>query len=105
MAFFGPLPSEHSSGEHRRKGSTKVGNSHVRRPLVEAAWHVRRRSKVGYEFARRHRGQARRRVASLCTRDQVVLAALREQSTGCGPIFEPPDTPARARSRSPPTTR
>jgi transposase len=58
MAFVGLVPSEHSSGEHRRQGSiTKVGNSHVRRLLVEAAWHARRRPKVGYELARRHRGQ------------------------------------------------
>jgi transposase len=58
MAFVGLVPTEHSSGEHRRQGSiTKVGNSHVRRLLVEAAWHARRRPKVGYELARRHRGQ------------------------------------------------
>ena len=43
MAFVGLVPSEHSSGEHRRQGSiTKVGNSHVRRLLVESAWHARR---------------------------------------------------------------
>jgi transposase len=58
MAFVGLVPSEHSSGEHRRQGSiTKVGNSHVRRLLVEAAWHARRRPRVGYELARRQRGQ------------------------------------------------
>jgi transposase len=58
MAFVGLVPSEHSSGEHRRQGSiTKVGNSHVRRLLVEAAWHARRHPKVGYELARRQRGQ------------------------------------------------
>jgi transposase len=58
MAFVGLVPSEHSSGEHRRQGSiTKVGNSHVRRLLVEAAWHARRRPKVGYELRRRQRGQ------------------------------------------------
>jgi transposase len=58
MAFVGLVPSEHSSGEHRRQGSiTKVGNSHVRRLLVEAAWHARRRPKVGYELSRRQRGQ------------------------------------------------
>jgi transposase len=58
MAFVGLVPSEHSSGEHRRRGSiTKVGNAHVRRLLVEAAWHARRRPKVGYELARRQRGQ------------------------------------------------
>src|SRR5712692_4752365 len=58
MAFVGLVPSEHSSGEQRRQGSiAKVGNSHVRRLLVEAAWHARRRPKVGYELARRQRGQ------------------------------------------------
>ena len=37
MAFVGLVPSEHSSAQQRRQGSiTKVGNSHVRRLLVEA---------------------------------------------------------------------
>ncbi len=58
MAFVGLVPSEHSSGERRRQGSiTKVGNSHVRRLLIEAAWHARRRPTVGYELSRRQRGQ------------------------------------------------
>jgi transposase len=58
MAFVGLVPSERSSGEQRRQGSiTKVGNSHARRLLVESAWHARRRPKVGYELARRQRGQ------------------------------------------------
>ena len=48
MAFVGLVPSERSSGEQRRQGSiTKVGNSHVRRLLVESAWHARRHPKVG----------------------------------------------------------
>jgi transposase len=34
----------------RRRGAiTKVGNSYVRRLLVEAAWHARRRPTVGPE--------------------------------------------------------
>jgi transposase len=58
MAFVGLVPSEHSSGEQRRQGTiTKVGNAHVRRLLVEAAWHARRRPTVGYQLSRRHRGQ------------------------------------------------
>jgi transposase len=58
MAFVGLVPSEHSSGERRRQGSiTKVGNAHVRRLLIESAWHARRRPTVGYELARRQRGQ------------------------------------------------
>jgi transposase len=58
MAFVGLVPCEHSSGESQRRGSiTKAGNAHVRRLLVEAAWHGRLRPKVGYELARRQRGQ------------------------------------------------
>jgi transposase len=58
MAFVGLVPSERSSGEQRRQGAiTKVGNAHVRRLLVESAWHARRRPTVGYELSRRQRGQ------------------------------------------------
>jgi transposase len=58
MAFVGLVPTEHSSGESQRRGSiTKAGNSHVRRLLVEAAWHAHKRPKVSYELARRHRDQ------------------------------------------------
>lgn len=33
-------PSEHSSGESDRRGAiTKAGNKHLRKTLVEAAWH------------------------------------------------------------------
>ena len=39
-AWVGLTPSEHSSGESVRKGGiTKAGNKHLRRTLVEAAWH------------------------------------------------------------------
>ena len=40
MAYVGLVPSEHSSGRRTQRGSiTKTGNKHVRRILVEAAWH------------------------------------------------------------------
>jgi transposase len=58
MSFVGLVPSERSSGEKQARGSiTKAGNAHARRLLVEAAWHQRRRPRVGYELARRQRGQ------------------------------------------------
>lgn len=42
-AYLGLVPSEHSSGATRSRGSiTKTGNTHARRLLVEAAWHHRR---------------------------------------------------------------
>src|SRR5699024_3695197 len=41
-AYMGLTPAEHSSGGRRALGPiTKTGNSHVRRLLVEAAWHHR----------------------------------------------------------------
>jgi transposase len=47
-AFVGLVPSEYSSGASRVQGSvTKTGNTHVRRLLVEAAWHHRARYVVG----------------------------------------------------------
>jgi transposase len=47
MAFVGLIPSEHSSG-------TKTGNAHLRRVLVEAAWHYRHHPFVGRALRRRH---------------------------------------------------
>jgi len=42
MSYSGMVPREHSSGPRRRQGGiTKAGNSHLRRVLVEAAWHYR----------------------------------------------------------------
>ena len=42
-SFVGLVPSEHSSGGSRTQGPiTKTGNGHVRRLLVEAAWHHHR---------------------------------------------------------------
>lgn len=41
-AYLGLVPSEHSSGQSRAQGPiTKTGNTHVRRLLIEAAWHHR----------------------------------------------------------------
>lgn len=47
-AYLGLVPTEHSSGSTRRQGGiTKAGNSHVRRLLIEAAWHHQPRYTVG----------------------------------------------------------
>jgi len=47
-SFVGLVPTERSSGESRSQGSiTKTGNTHVRRLLVEAAWHHKPRYVVG----------------------------------------------------------
>jgi transposase len=47
-SFIGLVPSEHSSGTSRVQGPiTKTGNRHLRRLLVEAAWHHRHRYRPG----------------------------------------------------------
>jgi transposase len=57
MKFTGLVCSEDSSGEERRRGPiTKAGNAHLRRVLVEAAWHYRHRNTTGPELVKRRRG-------------------------------------------------
>jgi len=47
-AYLGLVTSETSTGQSRRQGGiTKTGNSHVRRLLVEAAWHHAPAYRVG----------------------------------------------------------
>jgi transposase len=47
MSYTGMVPSEHSSGPRTRRGAiTKTGNSHLRRVLVESAWHYRHRPRL-----------------------------------------------------------
>jgi transposase len=58
MGYLGLVPSEHSSGERERRGGiTKAGNRHVRRVLVEAAWHYRHAPAVGVALRERRKGQ------------------------------------------------
>jgi transposase len=57
MAFVGLVPSEHSSGTKRAQGAiTKTGNAHLRRVLVEAAWHYRHHPFVGRTLRQRQVG-------------------------------------------------
>ena len=57
MAFVGLVPSEHSSGTKRARGAiTKTGNAHLRRVLVEAAWHYRHHPFIGQALRQRQRG-------------------------------------------------
>jgi len=47
MGYTGLVASEYSSGTKKRQGAiTKTGNSHLRRALVEAAWHYRHRPRL-----------------------------------------------------------
>jgi transposase len=57
MAYVGLVPSEHSSGTKRARGAiTKTGNAHLRRVLVEAAWHYRHRPFLSRALQRRQGG-------------------------------------------------
>ena len=78
--FLGLVPSENSSGEHRRQSAiTKTGNSHARRLLVEAAWHHRRPLRASAKLERRRHGQpaaVRARADQSCRRLHARWQAL-----------------------------
>ena len=75
MAYVGLVPSECSSGERERRGAiTKAGNRHVRRLLVEAAWHQRFRPALSGPLRRRREGQPAR-VLAIADRAQERLYA------------------------------
>ena len=51
-AWIGLVPSEHSSGESQHHGGiTKAGNSHLRKLLVESAWHYTNASRYAKQIA------------------------------------------------------
>lgn len=56
MAYAGLIPSEHSSGGRIRRGCiTKAGNAHLRRVLIESAWHSRHPAAVSAALRQRQR--------------------------------------------------
>ncbi len=57
MDFTGLVCSENSSGDRTRRGSiTKVGNAHLRRVLVEAAWSYSHHNSSGATITKRRHG-------------------------------------------------
>lgn len=59
MGYVGLIPTEQTSGETRRRGPiTKTGNAHVRRLLVESAWHYRRPPRMSKALRERSVGLA-----------------------------------------------
>lgn len=73
MSYLGLVPREHSSGDRTRRGSiTKTGNRHVRRILVEAAWHYRHKPAVGVKLQKRREGQPSS-VIAIANRAQLRL--------------------------------
>lgn len=64
MGYSGAVSSEHSTGEHiRRGGITKTGNAHLRRIVVEASWAYRHRPCIGAKL------KARQKTASQEVKD------------------------------------
>jgi transposase len=64
MAYLGLVPSEHSSGKKTQRGGiTRAGNAHVRKALIESAWHYRHRPAVGWKLKRRRPGQSPSAIA------------------------------------------
>jgi transposase len=59
MAYLGLVPSEHSSGQSRKRGGiTRTGNTHARRILVESAWSYRFRPSMSRAIRERNEGIA-----------------------------------------------
>jgi transposase len=57
MGYIGLVPSEFTTGNHRRQGPiTKTGNAHVRHVLVESAWHYRRLPRISKALRERSVG-------------------------------------------------
>jgi transposase len=99
MAYLGLVPSEHSSGETKRRGGiTRTGNRHVRRILVESAWAYRFRpntsarlkaqnlrispsvAAVAWKAQHRLHDRYRRLTARGKNKQQVITAVARELS-------------------------
>ena len=97
MAYVGLVPSEHSSGQRRKRGAiTKAGNAHVRRVLVESAWcyrfparktaHLQRRAErtppavqaIAWKAQKRLCGRYRRLSARGMPKGKVCTAIARE---------------------------
>lgn len=71
MAFVGLIPSEHSSGTKQARGAiTKTGNAHLRRVLVEAAWHYRHHPFIGDRLRTRQQGAPLAAIAGAWTAQQ-----------------------------------
>ena len=115
MAYVGLVPSECSSGERERRGAiTKTGNRHVRRLLVEAAWHHRHRPALSGPLRARRQGQparvlsiADRAQERLCARycrmsqagkilPKTIVAMARELTAYLWAVLHPAATPTRA---------
>jgi transposase len=64
MSYLGLVPSEYSSGRKVQRGPiTKTGSSHLRKLLIESAWHYTRAVKESRRLAARRVGTSERVIA------------------------------------------
>ena len=83
MSYLGLTPSEYSSSNRTRRGAiTKVGNSHVRRVLIEAAWNYRHRPGVSATMRRRREGQPAEVIAIADRAQQRLYSRYRKLKDG-----------------------
>jgi transposase len=75
MAFLGLIPSEHSSGEKKKRGGiTKTGNGHARRVLVEGAQAYSYPARMTRPLLKRQEGLSQE-VRDIAWKCQVRLCA------------------------------
>jgi transposase len=100
MMFLGLVPSEHSSGEKKKKGPiTKAGNIRARKALIAGAWAYRFQARITQELAQRLKHLNAQIIqiswkaqVRLCTRyrtlkskkkkDQVAVVAIARELVG-----------------------
>jgi len=86
MSFLGLTVSEYSSGERRRRGSTtKTGNRHARRLLVEAAWHYQHPPRLSARI-RAHDGLVPPEALARAWQAQTRLHQRHRHLTGSGKL-------------------
>jgi len=84
MSFVGLTVSEYSSGARRTRGSiTKTGNRHVRRLLVEAAWHYQHPPRLSARI-RAHEGVVAPEILARAWQAQIRLHHRHRHLTGNG---------------------
>jgi Transposase IS116/IS110/IS902 family len=89
MSYAGVVSREHSSGGKIRRGAiTKSGNAHIRRMMVEAAWHYRHRPGLrhglGKRSSRPERGSQKDRVEGAVTTHTAIPAVGSAQAQASG---------------------
>ncbi len=73
MGYSGAVSSESSSGGKQRRGAiTKTGNAHLRRVIVEAAWHYQYQPRVMPQLHKRQQGLSEP-IKEICWKAQQRL--------------------------------